>query len=54
RMVLVPASMALLGRAAWWLPRPLRRRLPRVHLDRPTPAEAPVAPRAEDLAQRRT
>ncbi|MBQ1088253.1 MMPL family transporter [Streptomyces sp. B93] len=54
RMVLVPASMALLGRAAWWLPRPLQRRLPKIHLDRPTPAEAPVAPRAEDLAQRRT
>jgi RND superfamily putative drug exporter len=29
RMVLVPAVMALLGRAAWWLPRPLDRRLPR-------------------------
>ncbi|MEU5346812.1 MMPL family transporter [Streptomyces sp. NPDC020766] len=30
RMVLVPAAMALLGRAAWWLPRPLDRRLPRI------------------------
>ncbi len=29
RMVLVPASMALLGRANWWLPRWLDRRLPR-------------------------
>ncbi|WP_210588993.1 MMPL family transporter [Streptomyces sp. GESEQ-35] len=30
RMVLVPAVMALLGRANWWLPRPLDRRLPRI------------------------
>ncbi|MCH0539257.1 MMPL family transporter [Streptomyces sp. MUM 203J] len=30
RMVLVPATMALLGRMAWWLPRPLDRRLPRL------------------------
>jgi RND superfamily putative drug exporter len=29
RMVLVPASMALLGRANWWLPAVLDRRLPR-------------------------
>jgi RND superfamily putative drug exporter len=28
RLVLVPAVMALLGRAAWWLPRPLNRLLP--------------------------
>ncbi|SOD64357.1 putative drug exporter of the RND superfamily [Streptomyces zhaozhouensis] len=28
RMTLVPATMALLGRAAWWLPRPLDRALP--------------------------
>ncbi|MFC8663811.1 MMPL family transporter [Streptomyces sp. NPDC057199] len=33
RMVLVPASMALLGRAAWWLPRPLDRRLPRIAVE---------------------
>lgn len=25
RMLLVPASMALLGRHAWWAPKPLRR-----------------------------
>lgn len=30
RMVLVPASMALLGRANWWLPGWVERRLPRV------------------------
>jgi RND superfamily putative drug exporter len=28
RLVLVPATMALLGRANWWLPRPLDRVLP--------------------------
>jgi RND superfamily putative drug exporter len=30
RMVLVPAAMALMGRATWWLPRWLDRRLPHV------------------------
>lgn len=25
RMLLVPATMALLGRHAWWAPQPLRR-----------------------------
>ncbi|WP_149183043.1 MMPL family transporter [Streptomyces sp. TRM49041] len=33
RMVLVPAAMALMGRAAWWLPRPLDRRLPRMGVE---------------------
>jgi RND superfamily putative drug exporter len=31
RVVLVPATMELLGRANWWLPAVLHRRLP--HLD---------------------
>jgi len=30
RMTIVPAVMSLLGRAAWWLPRPLDRVLPNV------------------------
>jgi putative drug exporter of the RND superfamily len=42
RMVMVPATMALLGRANWWLPRWLDRRLP--HL---SPDGAAVAPRPE-------
>jgi putative drug exporter of the RND superfamily len=42
RMVLVPATMALLGRANWWLPRWLDRRLPRLRTE-----DAPVAPRPE-------
>jgi putative drug exporter of the RND superfamily len=33
RMVLVPATMALLGRANWWLPRWLDRRLPQVGME---------------------
>jgi putative drug exporter of the RND superfamily len=33
RMVLVPATMALMGRANWWLPRWLDRRLPHVRLE---------------------
>ncbi|MFI1955016.1 MMPL family transporter [Streptomyces xinghaiensis] len=30
RLVLVPSVMAVLGRAAWWMPRPLLRLLPRL------------------------
>jgi RND superfamily putative drug exporter len=33
RMVLVPATMELLGDANWWLPTWLERRLPRFHLE---------------------
>lgn len=50
RMAFVPAVLALLGRAAWWLPRPLDRLLPRVDVEgealahraaaHPTPAPA--------------
>jgi RND superfamily putative drug exporter len=45
RMVLVPATMALLGRANWWLPGWLDRLLPHVSLERdpvsPTPEPEP-------------
>jgi putative drug exporter of the RND superfamily len=37
RLVLVPAAMALLGDAAWWLPRWLDRRLPAIDVE-PAPA----------------
>jgi RND superfamily putative drug exporter len=40
RLVLVPAVMELLGRANWWLPRPLARILPQV----PAPSGEPEAP----------
>ncbi|MEV0647175.1 MMPL family transporter [Phytomonospora sp. NPDC050363] len=33
RMTIVPAVMALLGRSAWWLPRPLDRLLPNVDVE---------------------
>jgi RND superfamily putative drug exporter len=33
RMVVVPATMALLGRANWWLPRWLDRRLPQLAVE---------------------
>jgi putative drug exporter of the RND superfamily len=41
RLVLVPAAMTLLGRANWWLPGWLRRRMPHV-----TPAAPPARPLA--------
>jgi RND superfamily putative drug exporter len=40
RLVLVPAVMELLGRANWWLPRPLARILPQA----PAPSGEPEAP----------
>ena len=47
RMVLVPATMALLGKANWWLPGWLDRVLPHLTVEGtahvvPTPAESPV------------
>jgi RND superfamily putative drug exporter len=33
RMALVPAALALLGKAAWWMPRWLDRVLPRVDVE---------------------
>jgi RND superfamily putative drug exporter len=33
RMVLVPATMELLGDRNWWMPRALGRILPRVHIE---------------------
>ena len=44
RMVLVPATMELLGDRNWWLPRWLDRILPSVHIEgkhAPVPPEAP-------------
>ncbi|MGH8996360.1 MAG: MMPL family transporter, partial [Acidimicrobiales bacterium] len=42
RTVLVPAAMHVMGRANWWLPQWLDRRLPRLHVEPDTAAE--VAP----------
>jgi RND superfamily putative drug exporter len=41
RLVLVPATMELLGRANWWLPKWLDKRLPEIHVE----GKVPVAPR---------
>ena len=47
RMVLVPGTMVLLGRANWWLPSRLDRILPTIDIDGDTtPAVARVAVRA--------
>lgn len=44
RMILVPATMALLGRANWWLPAWLDRLLPHVSLDSSPTVPATEAP----------
>jgi RND superfamily putative drug exporter len=42
RLILVPALMHLFGRASWWMPEALERRLPRLSIEGPTePAPAP-------------
>uniref|UniRef100_UPI0025CD08AD MMPL family transporter n=1 Tax=Nocardioides sp. TaxID=35761 RepID=UPI0025CD08AD len=58
RMVLVPATMALLGRGNWWLPSWLDRVLPHVSIERRTPADVDGSGRtqadvsAEELVSR--
>ncbi len=37
RMILVPSTMELAGRANWWLPKWLDRVLPDLHVDEPEP-----------------
>ncbi|MGH3379738.1 MAG: MMPL family transporter [Actinoallomurus sp.] len=46
RMTLVPAVMSLLGRAAWWLPRPLDRALPDLDIEGESLPDAPVPERS--------
>jgi RND superfamily putative drug exporter len=43
RCLLVPAIMELLGRSAWWLPKWLDRRLPRVAIEAPEEREPATA-----------
>jgi putative drug exporter of the RND superfamily len=55
RMVLVPATMELLGKANWWLPATLDRLLPAVHVEGHNDVERhhepqPVAVRATTAA----
>lgn len=47
RMLLVPATMELLGNSNWWLPRWLDRALPRISVEGP-PRPAPIAVRVDD------
>ena len=42
-MVLVPATMELLGDANWWMPRWLDRLLPSVHIEGESAVEAELA-----------
>src|SRR5271165_3387392 len=42
RVLLVPATMRLLGRANWWAPRPLRRLYARYGIKEESPGPAPV------------
>jgi RND superfamily putative drug exporter len=53
RMVLVPAAMALLGRANWWLPAWLDRILPQVRVESriPAPAAVPVGSSGRESAK---
>ncbi len=51
RGVLVPAGMRLLGRAAWWSPKPLRALHNRIGLSESAPPEPP-APRVEAPVRR--
>jgi RND superfamily putative drug exporter len=44
RLVLVPATMELLGDRNWWLPRWLQRALPQVQVERPAAAGVPLLP----------
>ena len=44
RCLLLPAALQLLGRATWWLPAWLERRLPHLAIE---PAEALAPPREE-------
>jgi putative drug exporter of the RND superfamily len=50
RMVLVPATMELLGERNWWIPRWLDRLLPHVPVEGPVDEGAPTAPRPEEPA----
>jgi RND superfamily putative drug exporter len=49
RMVLVPATMELLGDANWWLPEKIAKRLPQFHVEGES-AEA-IAAEMEELMQ---
>jgi putative drug exporter of the RND superfamily len=52
RMLLVPATMELLGDRNWWIPRWLNRILPRVHIEAPPDLDAELAQLQRDEQER--
>jgi RND superfamily putative drug exporter len=52
RMVLVPSTMELAGRANWWIPKWLDRVLPNLHVDEPDEDDATPAPDDERVSVR--
>ncbi|MET8328608.1 MMPL family transporter [Streptomyces sp. NPDC005181] len=50
RMAFVPAVLALLGKAAWWLPRPLDKLLPRVDVEGEALSRRSAAPARTEAA----
>jgi RND superfamily putative drug exporter len=52
RLMLVPATMELLGNANWWLPEPLERLLPHINVEgtptAPVTAASPDPPQASE------
>jgi RND superfamily putative drug exporter len=50
RMVLVPATMELLGKANWWIPKWLDRILPRISVEAPPDLQGPSASPAPEEA----
>jgi RND superfamily putative drug exporter len=48
RIVLVPATMELLGKANWWLPRWLDKILPRINVEGTTAPDAELEPPARE------
>ncbi len=52
RMLLVPATMELLGDRNWWLPRWLDRILPRFNIEAPSDLDAELAQLTDDEASR--
>jgi putative drug exporter of the RND superfamily len=54
RMVLVPATMELLGNANWWLPRWLDRIIPRISVEAPPDLIAVPAAAGDSSPERTT
>ena len=53
RLLLVPATMELLGDSNWWIPKWLDRILPRVHIEAP-PTSTPSSPNSNEKSPPRS